>query len=74
MLEKVIDEKRGIRLKRNELHLSFKSHIEDKERFGRSFLLPKVIAKANRPYVSTKMGEWGVFKTIGNEDLVKFIK
>lgn len=68
-----MDEKRTLRLKREDFYHNYKSQLsERKEKTQQSFILPKVLPHSQK--LSKKHLDFGIFKTIDNSTLSQYIK
>jgi hypothetical protein len=73
-LERIIDEKRNLRHKREDLYHNHRSELsERKEKLQQSFILPKVMTHRDKDKPHRQL-DFGIFRTIDNSALSSYIK
>jgi hypothetical protein len=74
-LERLIDEKRTLRHKREDLYHHHRSELsERKDKAQQSFILPKVMTHREKEQKFPRHLDFGIFRTIDHSTLSNYIK
>ena len=74
MLEKIIDESRSVRHKRDQFYLSYRQEQTERKSPKRSQIILQRVLVNREARPSPKHRNFGIFKTLDNSMLSKFIK